>query len=61
MFICYFYFSIPINIEEILVGVLDFLTDYKVPLDGFDIISGVYFQNFLHLDILYMSDAGELR
>ena len=37
-FICYFYFhfSIPVNIEEKLVGVLDFLTHYKAPLDGFD-------------------------
>ena len=61
MFMCYFYFSIQINVEEILVGVLDFLTDYKVPLDGFDIVAGVYFQIFLHLDILYMSDAGALR
>ena len=59
MFICsfYFYFSIPTNIEEKLVGVLDYLT---VPLDGFDIRQGVYVQNFLHLSILYMSDAGVL-
>ena len=49
------------NIEEKLVGVLDFLTDYKVLLDGFDIPEVVYFQNFLHLSFLYKSEAGAQR
>ena len=38
MFICpfYFYFSIPMNVEENLVGMLGYLADCKVPIDGFD-------------------------
>ena len=31
------FFSIPIDVEDKLVGILDYLTDYKVPLDGFNI------------------------
>lgn len=31
------FFSIPIDVEDKLVGMLDYLTNYKVPLDGFDI------------------------
>ena len=31
------FFSIPIDVEDKLVGILDYLTDYRVPLDGFNI------------------------